>query len=155
MKLTRSHILLAEDNEGDILLTLEAFKETNLDIEISVAKNGQEALDFLYKKNQFSDAKRPDLILLDINMPVFNGHEVLQKIKTDATLKAIPTIMLTTSSSENDINKALKNNANAYIIKPIDIDEFLKVIVRIQEFWLQIATLPNEPKIVYQIKKPS
>lgn len=155
MKLTKSHILLAEDNEGDIILTLEAFKETNLDIEISVAKNGQEALDFLYKKNQFSDVKRPDLILLDINMPVFNGHEVLQKIKSDATLKAIPTIMLTTSSSENDINKALKNNANAYIIKPIDIDEFLKVIVRIQEFWLQIATLPNEPKIVYQIKRHS
>jgi CheY-like chemotaxis protein len=119
------------------------------------ARNGQEVLDFLYKKNQFSDVKRPNLILLDINMPVFNGHEVLQEIKTDATLKATPTIMLTTSYYENYINKALKNNTNAYIIKPIDIDQFLKVILRIQEFWLQIATLPKEDKIVCQIKSYS
>ena len=98
--LNLAHILLVEDNEGDILLTMEAFEECNVKTEISVAKNGQEALDFLFKRTKYVDAKKPDLILLDINIPIYNGHEVLQQIKTDPELKKIPVIMLTTSSKK-------------------------------------------------------
>jgi len=91
------HILLVEDNEGDILLTLEAFEECKVKTKISVVKNGQKALDFLFQKGEFSDVKKPDLILLDINIPIFSGHEVLRQIKTDSMLRKIPVIMLTTS----------------------------------------------------------
>ena len=100
------HILLVEDNEGDIILTKEAFEECKVKIQISIAKNGQEALDFLFKRGQFSMSKKPDLILLDINIPIFNGHEVLKQIKSDSILKKIPVIMLTTSSSQKDIDEA-------------------------------------------------
>ena len=109
------HILLIEDNEGDIVLTIEAFEECKVKTEISVAKNGKEALDFLFKRGAFVDAKRPDLILLDINIPIFNGHEVLKQIKSDANLKKIPVIMLTTSSGQKDIEKAYENHCNSYV----------------------------------------
>jgi CheY-like chemotaxis protein len=138
-----AHILLVEDNEGDILLTLEAFEECKLKTEISIAKNGQEALDFLYRRGSFAEAKKPDLILLDINIPIYNGHEVLQKIKEDPLLKKIPVIMLTTSSSEQDINTAYENHCNSYVKKPLDIGEFLTTIVKIEEFYLQLITLPK------------
>jgi CheY-like chemotaxis protein len=116
-----AHILLAEDNEGDILLTKEAFEECKVKTELSVVKNGQEALDFLYQRSEYPNVKKPDLILLDINMPIFNGHEVLMKIKSDAKLKKIPVIMLTTSSNQKDITKAYENHCNSYIKKPLDI----------------------------------
>jgi CheY-like chemotaxis protein len=138
-----AHILLVEDNEGDILLTLEAFEECKLKTEISIAKNGKEALDFLYGRGSFAEAKKPDLILLDINIPIYNGHEVLQKIKEDPLLKKIPVIMLTTSSSEQDINTAYENHCNSYVKKPLDIGEFLTTIVKIEEFYLQLITLPK------------
>lgn len=141
MKLKKAHILLVEDNEGDILLTLEAFEESKLDTEVSLARNGQEALDFLFKKNGFRNVKKPDLILLDINIPIFSGLEVLEKIKSDAELKKIPVIMLTTSSNPMDIEKAYKNYCNSYIKKPLEMDEFLEAILKIEEFWLQLTLL--------------
>ena len=136
-------ILLVEDNEGDIVLTIDAFEESKINTEISVARNGQEALDFLYKRNAFLDAKKPDLILLDINLPIYNGHEVLKEIKHDSNLKKIPVIMLTTSAFSNDINKAYDNNCNSYVKKTLDMLEFLEAIIKIENFWLEICTLPN------------
>lgn len=138
------HILLVEDNEGDILLTQDAFEESKINTEISVARNGQEALDFLYKRNDFLDVKKPDLILLDINLPIYNGHEVLKQIKQDANLKKIPVIMLTTSGYSNDIGQAYENNCNSYVKKPLDMDEFLEAILKIENFWLEICTLPSK-----------
>lgn len=135
------HILLVEDNEGDILLTLEAFQESKLRTKISVVKNGADALDFLFKRGNYSDVKRPDLILLDINLPIYNGHEVLKKIKEDPSLKRIPVIILTTSASQIDVNKAYENYTNSYITKPIDMEDFLKIILKIEEFWLHLSKL--------------
>ena len=143
-QLKPAHILLVEDNEGDILLTLEAFEECKVKITISVAKNGREALDFLFKRGAFTDVKKPDLILLDINIPIFNGHEVLRQIKSDSELKKIPVIMLTTSSNQKDINIAYENHCNSYVKKPLDINEFLAAVIKIEEFWLQISTLANK-----------
>jgi CheY-like chemotaxis protein len=137
------HILLVEDNEGDIVLTKEAFEECQVKTNISVAKNGQEALDFLYKKGTFSTAEKPDLILLDINIPIYNGHEVLEKIKNDSVLKKIPVIMLTTSSNHKDINKSYENHCNSYVEKPLNINDFLSAILKIEQFWLQLTTLAD------------
>ncbi|HSI76374.1 MAG TPA: response regulator [Lunatimonas sp.] len=139
----RAHILLVEDNEGDIILTLEAFEESKIKTDISVVKNGQEALDFLFKRAEFSSAEKPDLIILDINIPIFNGHEVLRQIKEDPILKRIPVIMLTTSSNKKDIHLAYENHGNSFITKPIDMDEFLDAILKIEEFWLQLSKLPD------------
>lgn len=136
-----AHILLVEDNEGDILLTLEAFEECKVKTEISIAKNGQEALDFLFKRGEFTDVKKPDLILLDINIPIYNGHEVLKEIMADPKLKKIPVIMLTTSSSEKDLNTAYENHCNSYVRKPLEISEFLQAILKIEHFWLQLTSL--------------
>ena len=138
-----AHVLLVEDNDGDILLTLEAFEESKLKINVSIAKNGMEALDFLFKRGAFMDANKPNLILLDINIPIFNGHEVLQQIKTDSDLKKIPVIMITTSSNQQDINKAYENHCNSYVKKPLNMSEFLGAILQIEEFWLQLTTLSN------------
>ena len=135
-----AHILLVEDNEGDIILTKEAFEESEGEIELSVVKNGQEALDFLVKKGVYDSVHSPDLILLDINIPVYNGHEVLRKIKSDPNLKKIPVIMLTTSSNQKDIDLAYDNHCNSYINKPLDLDDFFKAINSIKKFWLQLAT---------------
>ena len=137
------HILLVEDNEGDIVLTLDAFEESKIKTRISVVRNGADALDFMFKKGNFKEAERPDLVLLDINIPVYNGHDVLKKIKADDSLKTIPVIMLTTSSSQTDINKAYENYTNSYVTKPIDMGDFLKVILKIEEFWLQLSKLAN------------
>lgn len=138
LKLTQ--ILLVEDNEGDILLTMEAFEECKVKTEITIARNGKEALDFLFNKGEYTDAKKPDLILLDINIPIYNGHEVLKQIKADSELKKIPVIMLTTSSNQKDIDRAYENHCNSYVKKPLDIDEFLSAILKIEEFWLQLTT---------------
>ena len=140
-KLKLAHILLVEDNEGDILLTLEAFEECKVKSNISVAKNGKEALDFLFKRGEFINAEKPDLILLDINIPIFNGHEVLRQIKADSHLKKIPVIMLTTSSNQKDLDDAYGNHCNSYVKKPLEMSEFLIAIVKIEEFWLQLTTL--------------
>ncbi|WP_127846760.1 response regulator [Psychroflexus aestuariivivens] len=138
-----SHILLVEDNEGDILLTKEAFEECKVKVKMSVVRNGQEALDFLFKKGTFANEKKPDLILLDINIPIYNGHEVLEQIKSDSKLKKIPVIMLTTSSNKKDVNKAYENHCNSYVRKPLNINDFLEAIMKIEEFWLQLSTISN------------
>jgi CheY-like chemotaxis protein len=136
------HILLVEDNEGDILLTREALEYARLIIRLSVVKDGKEAIDFLLKSGRHLTAEQPDLLLLDINLPKKNGHEVLQFVKGNEHLKQIPVVMLTTSSSESDINWAYKNYANCYIAKPGDADTFSNVISKIENFWLSIVTLP-------------
>lgn len=138
-----AHILLVEDNEGDIILTLDAFEESKIKTNISIVKNGIDALDFLFKKGKFKNVLRPDLILLDINIPIFNGHDVVKKIKEDPSLKKIPVIMLTTSSNQKDINIAYENHTNSYVTKPINMDDFLQAILKIEEFWLQISKLAD------------
>lgn len=136
-----AHILLVEDNEGDILLTKEAFEACKVKTELSIARNGQEALDFLFKRGEYANTKKPDLILLDINLPLFNGHEILRQIKADSNLKKIPVIMLTTSSNQKDIDEAYGNHCNSYVKKPLDIKEFLDAITKIEEFWLMLTVL--------------
>jgi len=136
-------ILLVEDNEGDILLTLEAFKEIKAKNNIAVVKDGEEAIEFLKKEGQYTESIMPQLILLDINMPKVNGIEVLDFIKKDERLKKIPVIMLTTSSSESDIAACYEKSANCFITKPLDFGKFLNVIESIETFWFTIAQLPK------------
>jgi CheY-like chemotaxis protein len=137
------HILLVEDNEGDILLTTEALSEARIANEVSVVKDGWEALQFLEKKGEYSLAAAPDLILLDVNLPKLNGHEVLEAIKSNPEIKHIPVIMLTTSSSESDIMKSYQNHVNCYVTKPVHVDDFLRVVTKVEDFWVSIVTLPN------------
>lgn len=136
-------ILLVEDNPGDIRLTMEALKEGKVTNNLSVAKDGQEALDCLYRRGRFSSCPRPDLILLDLNLPRKDGREVLATIKTDRDLMRIPVVVLTTSKAEEDILKSYEHHANCYITKPIDIDDFLKVVRMTEDFWLTIVQLPS------------
>lgn len=138
----RIHILLAEDNLGDIILIREAFGERNLIDRISVVKDGKQALDFIYKEGKYMNADTPDLIILDINLPKINGLDVLKKIKKSKDLKKIPVIMLTSSSSQKDINESYDNYANCFITKPDDVDDFLKAINGIEDFWINIGSLP-------------
>ena len=137
------NILLVEDNEGDILLTTEALEEIKLINNIDVAKNGKDALDLLFKRENFQNAITPDLIILDINLPLKSGHEVLEVIKKDEILKSIPVIMLTTSSSEKDINTAYQLHANCYITKPVEVNQFLNAVLSIQNFWINIVSFPK------------
>jgi CheY-like chemotaxis protein len=137
------HILLIEDNEGDILLTTDALKDGKIDNDISIAKDGWEAIQFLEKKGKYANEPMPDLVLLDVNLPKMNGHEVLHYIKTSERLKHIPVIMLTTSSAENDVYRSYQNHANCYITKPVDLNNFLKVIESIENFWISIVQLPK------------
>jgi chemotaxis family two-component system response regulator Rcp1 len=137
------HILLVDDNEGDILLTLEALTEARIINKISVARDGAEALHFLNKEAPFRDSERPDLILLDINLPRMDGTEVLAIIKNDPNLRRIPVIMLTTSSAEKDILTSYDNHANCYITKPVDLDRFMDVIRTVEDYWISIVKLPK------------
>ena len=137
------HILLVEDNEGDILLITEALQEGEILNHISVVRDGEEAINFLDPQGKATAFRQPDLILLDVNLPKKNGHEVLQYIKNNDVIKHIPVIMLTTSSSESDINIAYKNHANCYITKPAELEGFLKVVAQIENFWANIVTLPS------------
>jgi CheY-like chemotaxis protein len=138
------HILLVEDNEGDILLTTEALEEGSFCDNISVVKNGDDAIDFLKQVAPFESAQVPDLILLDINLPRRNGHEVLQYIKSDENLKQIPVVMLTTSSSEKDITASYRNHSNCYISKPLDADDFKDAIAKLESFWATTVQLPKQ-----------
>ena len=136
------HLLLVEDNEGDILLTKEALEASKVLNEVSIVRNGKLALDFVFKKNGYEDVKSPDVILMDINLPLKSGIEVLEILKSDASTKHIPIIILTTSSSESDIMKSYNNHANAYIVKPVDVSEFLEAVLSLEDFWLNIVHLP-------------
>lgn len=137
------HILLVEDNEGDILLTKEALEEAKIHIKLSVVRDGKEAIDFVSKQGKYSEAVFPDLLLLDVNLPKKNGIEVLQYMKGNEGLKHIPVIMLTTSSSEKDINSSYNNYANCFITKPVEINDFLSVVTTIENFWVSIVKLPT------------
>ena len=140
------HILLVEDNEGDIFLITEALEEGKIVNKISVSKDGKEAIDFLEKKGKYKNEETPDLILLDVNLPKKNGHEVLEYIKTSENLKQIPVIMLTTSSSDKDVLLSYKHHANCFITKPLDVNNFLTIVVSIESFWINIVKLPKNKK---------
>lgn len=136
------HILLVEDNEGDIVLTLDALKEGRLKNEVSVVRDGQEALEFLYRRGVYAEAAIPELVLLDLNLPRIDGVEVLQTIKNDPTLRMIPVVVLTTSSSERDIVETYSHHANCYITKPVDLGKFMDVIKVLEDFWISVVRLP-------------
>ena len=135
-------ILLVEDNIGDIRLTQEALKESNLIVNLNIARDGMEAMDFLHGEGMFMDAPTPDLILLDLNLPRKDGREVLQEIKNDAELKRIPVVVLTTSEAESDIIATYGFHANCYINKPVDMDQFIKIVRMLEQFWFTIVKLP-------------
>jgi chemotaxis family two-component system response regulator Rcp1 len=137
-------ILLVEDNPGDVRLTLEVFKEARMQNNLHVAIDGVEALSFLHREGKYVAAPRPDLILLDLNLPKKDGREVLAEIKTDESLKRIPVVALTTSRSEEDILKTYNLHVNCYIIKPVDFEQFMSVIKGIEGFWLTIVKLPRK-----------
>lgn len=137
-------ILMVEDSDGDIRLTKEALKEGKLKNNFHVAQDGLEALAFLHKEGKHINAPRPDLIFLDLNLPKKSGREVLMEIKEDPDLRRIPVVILTTSSSEQDIIKSYNLHANCYITKPVDLDRFIDVVKQIEGFWFNIVKLPQE-----------
>lgn len=137
------HILLVEDNEGDIVLTREALEEGRVVNHVSVVRTGVEAIDFLQKRGPYAKEETPDLILLDINLPLMNGMEVLEKIKDDEELRSIPVVVLTTSSSERDIMASYRKHANCYITKPVNFTDFMEVVRSIEDFWINIVKLPR------------
>lgn len=137
-------ILLVEDNPGDIRLTKEALKEGKIFNKLHVVMDGAEALNFLHREGKYAHAIRPDLILLDLNLPKKDGREVLAEIKTDEGLKRIPVVVMTVSSAEEDISKTYNLHANCYITKPADLDQFIKIVKSIEDFWLTIVKLPTE-----------
>lgn len=136
-------ILLVEDNPGDVRLTLEALREGKVSNNLIVADNGVEALAVLRREGKYADAPRPDLILLDLNLPKKDGREVLAEIKSDDDLKRIPVVVMTTSKAEQDILKAYDLHANCYITKPVDLEQFFTVVKSIEDFWLSIVILPR------------
>jgi CheY-like chemotaxis protein len=137
-------ILLVEDNPGDVGLVQEALKENKLCNELHIAEDGVEAMAFLRREAQYSNAPRPDLILLDLNLPKKDGRAVLAEIKTDNELKRIPVVVLTTSREDQDILRAYDLNANCYVTKPVDLDQFIHVVRSIDNFWFSIVALPPE-----------
>ena len=138
-------ILLVEDNPGDVRLTVEGLNEGKVANNLHVAKDGVEALAFLRKEGDYSDAVRPDLILLDLNLPRKDGREVLADIKADPDLKTIPVVVLTTSRAEQDVLHSYQLQANCYITKPVDLEQFIHVVKSIEDFWLTVVTLPRKP----------
>ena len=136
-------ILLVEDNPADVRLTQEALKEGKVYNNLHWAKDGVEALDFLHHQGRFAGAPRPDIILLDLNLPKKDGREVLQDIKNDEKLKRIPVVILTTSKAEEDVLKSYNLHANCYVTKPVDLEQFIVVVKSIDMFWLTVVTLPN------------
>lgn len=138
------HILIVEDNEGDIVLTLEALKEVKVANKVTVARDGLEALNMLKRTTPYENFILPDILLLDINLPKMNGKEVLSFIKSDPVLKMIPVIMLSTSSSENDIKDSYTNHANCYITKPTDFSQFTELIKTVENFWINVVSSPKE-----------
>ena len=135
-------ILLVEDNPGDYRLTQEALKEGKVYNNLYWARDGVEALDFLKQVGKFADAPRPDIILLDLNLPKKDGRQVLEEIKRDSSLRAIPVVILTTSKAEEDVLRSYDLHANCYVTKPVDLDKFIVVVQSIDRFWLTVVTLP-------------
>lgn len=139
-------ILLVEDNPGDVRLTQEAFRDSKMPVKLSVVMDGEDALAYLYKLPPYEDVTRPDIILLDLNIPKKDGREVLSEIKNDGSLKYVPVVVLTTSNAEQDILKTYNLNVNAYINKPVDFDRFFEIVQKIEDFWLMTAILPSSLK---------
>ena len=137
------NILLVEDNPGDVRLTIEALREGKVHNHLSVARDGVEALAFLRQEAPFADAPRPDVILLDLNLPKKDGREVLAEIKADEQLRRIPVVVLTTSKAEEDILRSYALHANCYVTKPVDLEQFITVVRSIEDFWFSIVRLPN------------
>jgi CheY-like chemotaxis protein len=135
-------ILLVEDNPGDVRLTREAFRELDLDGDLHVVNDGEEALDFLFRRGAHDDAPRPDLVLLDLNLPKVDGLEVLEEIKGDPGLRRIPVVVLTGSKAEEDIVESYDRHSNAYLTKPIDPQEFVDLVKSFESFWLSLVKLP-------------
>ena len=142
MKKDPVHILIVDDNTTDLVIMREAFADTQIDAVLDVAINGEEAMKYLRRVGEFAKSPRPDLIILDLNMPRKNGHEVLHEIKSDPLLLRIPVIVLTTSQAEEDVSRAYAAHANCYIRKPVDFVEFEKVMATIERFWFETVILP-------------
>ncbi|MBN1516287.1 response regulator [Candidatus Sumerlaeota bacterium] len=138
-------ILLVEDNPADVRLTQEALREGKMAIDLLVAKDGRQAMDMLRRKPPFSEMPRPDIILLDLNMPKMDGREALAQIKRDPALKAIPVVVLTTSKAEEDILRSYNLHCNCYITKPVEFDQFMHIVRSIEDFWFSIVKLPPKP----------
>ena len=136
-------ILLVEDSPSDAEITIEALREAKVRNNLSIVEDGVEALEFLRRQGKYSEAPRPDLILLDLNLPRKDGREVLAEVKSDDNLKTIPVVVMTTSRAEQDVLQAYKYHANCYITKPVDFEQFLSVVHSIESFWLMLVTLPG------------
>jgi CheY-like chemotaxis protein len=136
-------VLLVEDDPGDELMTREAFAENKIGNRLHVARDGEEALDFLYRRGEHADAPKIDLILLDLNLPKYDGRQVLEQIRTDPELTHTPVVILTTSSSEEDILRSYKLHANAFVTKPVDVEQFISAVRQIDEFFLTVVRLPR------------
>ena len=143
-KVKVANILLVEDNAADIALTKKAIEKSKIVNNLSITRDGEEAMDFLYKKGKYSDAKKPDLIILDLNLPKKDGREILEEVKKDEDLKKIPVVILTTSNAEKDILKTYNLYANCYITKPLDFDQFIAIVKQINDFWFSIVKLPRD-----------
>lgn len=137
-------ILLIEDNPGDVLLTQEAFRSAKVLNNIHVARDGEEAMAFLNREEGYEKSVRPDLILLDLNLPRVDGREVLERIKQSTSLRSIPVMVLTSSEADQDVLKAYDSYASGYIVKPISMDQFIKVVMAIENFWFSVVTLPSQ-----------
>ncbi|MDH6521367.1 CheY-like chemotaxis protein [Streptomyces sp. SAI-208] len=136
-------VLLVEDDPGDELMTREAFEDNKIGNTLHVVRDGEEALDFLYRRGDHTEAPQPDLILLDLNLPKYDGRQVLEKIKSDPELAHIPVVVLTTSAAEEDILRSYKLHANAYVTKPVDLDQFIAAVRQIDDFFVQVVRLPR------------
>jgi two-component system, chemotaxis family, response regulator Rcp1 len=136
-------ILLVEDNPGDVRLTREALRDGKVQNNLHVVDDGVEAMAFLRREGRYTDAPRPDIVFLDLNLPKKNGREVLAEIKSDPELMRIPVVVLTTSKDEQDVLKAYEYHANCYITKPVDLEQFLTVVKSIEEFWFTVVRLPR------------
>jgi two-component system response regulator len=141
------HILLVEDSPADVLLTKEALSDSKLLVELHVTENGMQAMEFLRHNGAYSEAPTPDLVLLDLNLPLKDGREVLAEVKADPHLRSIPVVVLTTSQAEEDVLRAYGLHANCYITKPVDFESFVNVVRSIQQFWFSIVTLPRHPEL--------
>ena len=137
-------ILLAEDNPGDVMLTRKALEQGKLANNLHVTTDGVDALEFLRQDGEYEDAPRPDLILLDLNMPRKDGQEVLEELRADNELRRIPVVVLTSSESEEDIVRSYELNANAYLTKPVDFDGFVEIVNRLENFWFQVVKFPEK-----------
>ena len=144
MNIKTVEILLVEDSPGDVRLTIEALKEGKVRNKLSVVTDGVEAMDFLHRRGAFASAPRPDIILLDLNLPRKDGREVLQEIKMDPVLRRIPVVVLTTSTAEEDIIRSYDLHVNCYISKPVDMERFIEVVKAIDNFWFSIVKLPEK-----------